>query len=231
MIQAGKVFQLALIAGLLAGTASAGSVSLVTSSAALGANDFVLWSQLGSDNTTISNPISAISSDALAVTGSLAGTNGLIVDVGASWGPPGGLLGAGDAMLWAFDNVANTGTGPVTLSFPTGFGAGAAIQADVLGAFTAQIQLFDGSTSLGTFTETSTNGDAIFIGALDTTAEVTKAVFSLTAAPSGNGLAGFAIDTLYLQDSVVTPEPGSIFMLVGGLAAISLKLRRRAGAR
>jgi hypothetical protein len=149
-----------------------------------------------------------------------------------SWGPASGFFSNGDSVIWANDGT--NGTGPISLTFPTVFGAGASIQADVAGQFTAQIQLFDGATSLGTESETSdAAGDAIFIGALDTADEVTEAVFSLTAVTAGdsygNALGDFAIDTLDLKEPVsATPEPGSVLMLVGGLAGLSL-LRRRFG--
>jgi hypothetical protein len=166
------------------------------------------------------------------VTGAFSTSTGSVVDAGTSWTPVTGAFTTGDALIWANDNI--NGTGPISLAFPSVFGAGLAIQADVPGQFTAEIQLFAGATSLGTESETSDGaGDAIFIGALDTADEVTKAVFSLTAVTAGdsygNAFGDFAIDTLNLVEPVAsTPEPGSILMLVGGLAGLSL-LRRRFG--
>jgi len=55
---------------------------------------------------------------------------------------------------------------PVTLSFSKGVArVGALIQADLPGAFTAQIQLFNGATALGSFTvASSTAGDPVYLG-------------------------------------------------------------------
>jgi hypothetical protein len=67
---------------------------------------------------------------------------------------------------------------------------------DFFGSFTAKLQVFDGTTLLGTVTEAGTstsNGDgkAIFIGAKDQSGpNITKVVFSIV------GSNDFAIDTL-----------------------------------
>jgi hypothetical protein len=213
-----------------------GTISLATSPAAMGANDSVTWGQLGADGAIIANTFSATSSNLLPITGSFAATaTGMTATVGGTWGGASGAFSNGDALIWAFEGGldTNAGTGPLTISFPAGYGAGAAIQADTLGQFTAQIQLYSGLTSLGTETVTSdANGDAIFIGAVDTMHEVTSAVFSLTAAAAGsasNTLGDFTIDTLSLNDSIdPTPEPQSILLLGGALVFLGYELRRRA---
>jgi hypothetical protein len=220
-----------LFGTLVLSTAAFAGPVLVNTPGALGTNDTVTWGQLGGDSTPIPNTFSATSTGSQAVTGSFSASTGEVVDAGTSWTPVTGAFTTGDALIWANDGT--NGTGPVTLSFASVFGVGAAIQADQPGQFTAQIQLFDLATSLGTVSETSDSaGDAIFIGALDATQEITSAVFSLTSvAPGdsyGNAAGDFALDTLNLNEAVVTatPEPGSIFMLMGGLAGVSL-LRRR----
>jgi hypothetical protein len=216
------------------------TINFVNSPAALGANDSILWSQLGADGVTISHSFSVTSTGSATVTGSYAGTTGL-VSVGCpaapqcSWGPAIGISG-GDVLNWAFDPNGNggngAGTGAVTLNLPAGFGAGAIIAADVSGtAFTAQLQLFNGGSSLGSVTATSdANGDALFLGALDVTgANVTKAVFSLTAISGGGDLGDFALDTVSLNEQVsaTTPEPVSAFLMGGALLALGWKLKRR----
>ena len=223
---------------LLGSVAYAGTLTLETSAGALGANDHVTWGALGPDSTLIPNVFAATSVGSLAIGGSFSSSTGDLVVVGTSWTPPSGAFTSGDSVIWA--NDGNNGTGPITLTFPTLLGAGAAIQYDVAGQFTAQLSLYSGSTLIGSVTRTSDSaGDAIFIGALDSLSEVTKAVFSVTAAPSGdpflNPLGDFAIDTLYLNNPPSapppsgTPEPGSMFLLGGGLAALSLTVRRRSG--
>jgi hypothetical protein len=227
--------KLILLAGLLGGTAYAGTLTLETSAIALGANDTVLWGQLGSDSTALSNTFSATSAGSLSVGGSFSASTGEVVDVGASWGPANGSFADGDAVLWA--NDGNSGTGPISLTFPTVRGAGASIQYDVPNVmFTATLQLFNGGSSLGSVSETSdAAGDAIFIGALDTVSEVTRALFSVTPAttagnPYNNPSGDFALDTLNLttpSNSPSAPEPGSVFLFGCGMVALFLTLRRR----
>src|ERR1039457_2941577 len=56
---------------------------------------------------------------------------------------------AGDSLLWAV-NAYTGGNGPMTLTFASGIiGAGALIQSDVPGQFTASLHAFNGGTSLG----------------------------------------------------------------------------------
>jgi hypothetical protein len=212
-----------------------GILSLANSAAAMGANDFVTWGQLGVDGAMVGNTFSATSSALDSVTGAFSNTTGIVVTAGGStWGPASGIFINGDSLIWSFDGGANSGTGPLTISFPTGYGAGAAIQADAMGQFTAQIQLYNGLTLLGTESATSDSaGDAIFIGAVDTVAEVTRAIFGLTAAGTGSGssnnMGDFAIDTLRLRNPAAdAAEPGSIFLLGGALAILGYYLRRRA---
>ena len=225
-----KTSRLIITACFLGSAAYAGTLTLETSAAALGSNDTVTWGQLGTDSTPVGDTFSATSANSESIGGAFSASTGEVVDVGVSWGPASGVFSNGDAVIWANDGT--NGTGPIAFAFPSVFGVGAAIQADQPGQFTAQIQLFDGLTSLGTESETSDAvGDAIFIGALDTADEVTGAVFSLTAVSPGdsygNALGDFAVDTLNLTEPVSsTPEPGSVLMLVGGLAGLSLLLRR-----
>jgi hypothetical protein len=233
MIRAVKVILLGTCL-LSAAAYATGIISLANSPAAMGANDFVTWGQLGVDGAMIGNTFSATSSDLDSVTGAFSSTTGMVVTAGGSvWGPASGAFATDDSLIWSFDSGTNSGTGPLTISFPTGFGAGAAIQADGIGQFTAQIQLFNGATSLGIKTITSdSEGDAVFIGAVDTVAEVTSAVFDLTSAgsssDSANNLGDFVIDTLSLQNSAAAaPEPDSIFLLSGALAILGYRLLRQ----
>ena len=237
MIRTTKVILLG--ACLTSALARADVIMLETSSAALGANDSVSWGQLGADGAAIANPFSATSAASNAIGGSFAtgSATGLVAEVGSSWGPASGAFANNDFLDWSFNNGTSNGIGPVTFTFPSGFGAGAAIQPDSPGQFTARIDLFNGGTLLGFVTETSDlAGDALYIGGLDTTgANVTKAVFSLTAVGSNpnnetNNLGDFAVDTLSLVNPVVTgiPEPGTFFLLGGALMGLHWRLRRRA---
>ena len=185
----GLIFLLA-IGGILFSSRGAMTDSLVevTSLGALSANDSVTWSQLGADGTSLLSTINANSAGAIAVTGTLVASGSLTAVVcpasSCSWGSPGSVgFNAGDTVIWTSD-TANGGNGPLKLAFGTSVkGAGAMIQADGPAQFTAQIQAFNGNTSLGSFTATSdTNGDAVFLGAVDNTAaHITSVVYSLTA--------------------------------------------------
>lgn len=196
-------------------------------------NDTVTWSQLGPDSTNLNSAFSATSTAGKSISGSLSSGSGLVVVDGNTWSGS-GAFSVGDSLIWAFDSGQNAGTGPLTFTFPSGFGAGAAIQSDAPGQFTAKIELFDGATSLGDVTLMSdTAGDAIFIGAVDNLPNVTRAVFSLMAAPANsntqNPTGDFALDTLYLQNQVQVngvPEPNSVLLLTGVVAALGYKLRR-----
>jgi hypothetical protein len=183
----------------------ADTLVLETSPTGQGANDSVLWSQLGADATTLGSSFAGKSAQGVTATVTLAGANSLTAVVcpasPCSWSATG--LTANDTLIWA-SNTGNGGNGPLTLSFSTPVsGAGASIQANAPGQFTAQIQAFNGSTSLGSFTEKSdTNGDAIYIGVLDQTgANITKVVFSITSCGplDSSGCTDFAIDTADLN--------------------------------
>jgi hypothetical protein len=179
---------------------------LVTSQAAQSATDSVSWTQIGADGTLLGASLSALSVGGLAITGSLAGANSVPAVVcaatGCSW--TGSGFAAGDTVIWTSD-AANGGNGPLTLSFGRNIaGAGALIQADGPGQFTSQIQAFDGTTLLGTFTVTSNaNGDAVYIGVQDQTgANITSLTFSLTSCVGS--CTDFALDTAYLNAALAT---------------------------
>jgi hypothetical protein len=209
----GLIFTLA-IGGIIFSTHAAltDSVLKVTSLGALGNNDSVPWSQLGADSTLLLATINANSTGAIAITGTLAADGSLASVVcpasPCSWGSPGnGGFNAGDTVIWTSD-TANGGTGPFKLAFGASVkGAGALIQADGPGSFTAQIQAFNGTTSLGTFTAASDpQGDAVFLGVVDNTAaHITSVVYSLTACTGP--CSDFAIDTLFIQSASGGPTP------------------------
>src|SRR5690348_7857748 len=161
------------------------SLLVVTNAAAQGANDSVAWSQLGSDATTLSSAFVATSAQGMGVTVGLTGANSLTSVVcpatPCSW--TGNGFTAGDTLLWTSD-TGNGGNGPLTLTYAQGVsGAGALLQADGPGQFTAQIQSYNGATLLGSFTVASdANGDAAYIGVTDQTgSNITSVTFSLTS--------------------------------------------------
>lgn len=194
------IIRLFTLLALLLGAATLWGDTLVavTSPAAQGANDYLSWAQLGGDATTLSSAFVATSSSGLGTSVGLAAANSLTSVVCAatpcSW--TGAGFSTGDTLLWTSD-AANGGNGPLTLAFAQGVsGAGALIQADGPGPFTAKIQAFNGSTLLGSFTVSSnSNGDATYIGVSDQTgSNITAVTFSVT---SCKGLCtDFAVDTV-----------------------------------
>lgn len=183
----------------------ADTLNSVTSLSAQVANDFVRWSQLGPDATLLGVSFSAPSAGLLPVTVTLVGANSVVsvvcVASPCSW--TGSGFTAADSLLWTSD-AGNSGNGPVALTFTSPItGAGAMIQANAPGQFTAQVQAFNGATLLGAFTALSdTNGDATYIGIQDQSgANITKVVFSLTACGplDSSSCTDFAIDTVNLN--------------------------------
>ena len=157
-----------------------------------------------------------------------------------SWNTSGTGMNAGDFTIWTINPSANpSNDGPLTLHLGTGVnGAGAWLQADetdVFDVFTAQLDVFNNSTLLATYTVSSdSNGDPVFLGALDSTgSNITSLVFSVTAVPADANVNDFALDTLLLNSpvSTATPEPGAFTLLAAGLAGTALKLRGRAQSK
>jgi len=232
-----RISKLLLLGAVAGGLASADTIVLATTPTALGVDDTVLWDQLGSDGATISHSFSVLSGGAISVSGVFSMTTGEVAVVGpaTTWGPASGAFNDNDALVWAFDGGASNGSGPITFTFGTNVrGVGAAIQPDCCGTFTAQIQLYNGSTLLGSVTESSNaNGDALYIGALDQTGPaVNKAVFSLTAVLNNsnnesNYTGDFAIDTLGLvSPATATPEPATFSLVVLSLAGLAWRPTR-----
>jgi hypothetical protein len=156
-------------------------------------------------------------------------SDGCLAAVGGSFcswtsNPPGFNLS--EIFIWT-ENATGAGSGPLSLTFPSVFGVGAWIQANFAGAFTAQIQVFYGATSI-TFSETSdANGDGIFIGAKDTLQDITGIVFSLTSCAGGCDLGDFAVNSLLLKTTAAVPEPTSLSLLLLGGAGLALFRRSR----
>ena len=196
-----------MLSFLVAGTARADTLKVVTSPSSQGANDSLNWSQKGADGTVLGASFSAKTTLGSTVTVGLASANSVISVVctasPCSWTGTG--ITAGHSLLWTSD-AANGGNGPVTLTFAKGVaGLGAFVQADLPGAFTAKIQAFNGATSLGSFTVASSTGVATYIGVIDQTgANITSAVFSLTACATT--CTDFSLDTIEINTPVGAPK-------------------------
>ena len=196
-----------LISLLCLGVARADTLQQITSSATQAANDSLSWTQKGADGTVL--PVSFTATTALAnsVTVDLAAANSVVSVVctatTCSWTGTG--FTAGHSLLWTSD-AGNGGSGPVTLLFSKSVsGVGALIQADLPGAFTGEIQLYNGSTLLGTYTVASdTAGDPVYLGALDDSGpNINKVVFSLTSCASL--CTDFGLDTVNVNAATAAP--------------------------
>src|SRR5258705_3201702 len=204
------LFTLMLASLLAAPICRADSMLAVTSLGAQNANDFVHWSQLGVDATSLAASFGATSVNGISISVTLAGPNSLLAiecpQLLCSWNGVG--FNAGDALVWTSD-LGNGGNGPLTLGVGTSVsGVGAFIQADGPSQFTAQVQVFNGATSLGSFPVTSNaNGDAAYVGVIDQTgANISSAVFSVTSCEGA--CTDFAIDTVNLKASAIaSPTP------------------------
>jgi len=120
----------------------------------------------------------------------------------------------------------------VSLDAPQ-LGVGAFIQDNYFEPFTATITLYDAAFNLlGTFSApgvSDTNvGTALFIGASDSIADISYALFDVD---DGVNPEDFAIGTFQIQTGAPVPEPGTLLIL--GPSALGLYgiLRRRVGQK
>jgi hypothetical protein len=189
--------------------------------------DTVDWSQLGPAFTPIPNPFSAVSSGGVPITGTFATGTGEVLVQSSSWN---GNFAPGDFLVWTMGN------GPLTLDFGSSFSdAGAQIQADFFGAFTAVLSAFNGATLLGSVIESgisNSNGDnsAIFIGVNDLTGpNITRVVFSIPSCSTN--CTDFAINRLSLSGPVSVPEPASLLLVGSGLLVAAAVIGRKSRNR
>jgi hypothetical protein len=212
---------LLLVACMIAATTAA-KADIVIGTTVRGGNDLADWGQLGACGTDIPNNFGAVSNGGVGITGTFGqGGPGQLrqqSNPNCVWN---GNFASGDYVLW----TNSPGQAPLTLSFSRGVsGAGAQIQADFPGAFTAQVcdNFGDCFQENG---NSNFNGDnsAIFIGMQDLTGpDITSFTFSLTSCVSDCN--DFGINQLSLGP---TPEPGTFVLFCSGLLSLSGLLRRR----
>jgi len=189
-----------------------GSAILITSPNQLYSTDVLNWSQLGGDQA-------AVASNFFAYTTSLTGSTfvdtvsvkmasgaGRTLQAGTDWAAGNGFDN-NDALLQTSSD-GTRGSGPITLGLNGSFGVGAYIDTgDAVGQFTARIQAFTGINTvlLDTTVKSDLSGDPLFIGALDTKADITRLVLSLYV----NGVVdnNIIIDKLLFQNQAGSPPP------------------------
>jgi hypothetical protein len=191
-----------------AGVLNADTLSVVTSASAQKATDSINWASVGGDQQLLTAGGSVKTVKGATAQVALSAANSMLSRVCSaspcSW--TGAGFTSGDTLLWTSD-AGNGGNGPMKLTFSSGIaGAGALVQADGPGPFTAKIEAFNGSTSLGAFTVASgSSGLPVYIGVLDQSGpHVTSVVFSMAAVHAGL-TTDFAIDTVELAATASAP--------------------------
>ena len=150
---------------------------------------------------------------------------------GSSWN---GNFASGMGLVYngGSDGSGHTPTDVVLLFNQAEYGAGAYVEPDAFGAFTATITLYNSSDiAIGSYVEAgtsnSTPGTAIFIGAYDPTADVWAVGFHLLDVNQvdnvGIGVAGL-MDSL---PAVGTPEPATMLLMAPALLGLAAFGRKR----
>jgi hypothetical protein len=194
-------------------------------------NDYVDWCV--QFNNCANTPFLEPSPSSFTSNGGVTGQVGLVGtqqpfevrQEGVSWV---GNFPANMGIVYNAVSTQNNTPADIAATFGVGtYGAGAYIQAEHYGAFTATVTLFDSSfQSLGSYTATGdseSTGTALFIGAYDTTADVYAAQFSVKDI---NGQDDFAIGELKLNTNGV-PEPGTLMLLGPSALGLFGVVRRR----
>jgi hypothetical protein len=218
---------IALCIGCSAPAFCEAGVTTVSARANLPSNDFIAWSFAGELHPNLPATFRVLSSSAHDVVVSRAPGAGFTLNQQAPTGVGEwhGNFAPGDRVLELFgvDNLIST----TTIDFDVPLrGAGAQIENNLGGAFTAQLQAFNSTgTILGTYirdgVSSGTNDNsAIFIGLQSSAQDIDRIAFSIlrNGVPSDDS---FAINRL----DVIVPEPGALTVYL--LAYASMRSRRQ----
>ena len=220
--------KLSLIFGLcalLALSTTGFASSLCTTVACVAPTDNVNWSSFGPAGSVWTTPQGWTSTGATnsGLIGVVGPTNFTSMQQGVTWN---GNFAQNDWLIWNQDASNFTGNaGPTGVVFNTPVSAaGAQVQADFFGAFTATVCDQNGNC----FSEagnSNSNGDgsAIFIGIANDPG-ISFLTFSVVDVNGNNDL---AIGTVSFQNGSTTPEPGTLIMLGSGVLGLAGVLRRK----
>ena len=221
--------KLSLVLGLcawlaLSTTAMFGEI-LCTNVACVSPTDSIDWDVFGPPLTVWSTPQNWTSITNSGEMGIVGTTNFTSMQQSVTWN---GNFTPGDFLIWNQDVNNFTGNAaPIGVVFNTPVSAaGAQIQADFFGAFTATVCDQAGNC----FSEagnSNSNGDgsAIFIGIAND-----PGIIGLTfSVVDINGNNDEAIDTVFFQNGTTIPEPGTLMLLGTGLLGAIGYGRRRLG--
>jgi hypothetical protein len=188
---------------------SQAQITQAFSPAALPTTDSIGWGQMGSTFSQFNSAQNVTSGGGINATVNDAGSLFQRLDEDNGWA---GNFSPGDNLLWTEAN------GPLTIDFATAlYGAGAQIQQNDYGSFTAVITAYDGAVLLGSesingVSNDNDDGSAVFIGLHSPSADITSVVFSLSA---GSSTTDFAINKLDLSTKSSVPDAGSTSCLLG----------------
>lgn len=187
-------------------------------------HDYIDWCQFGCAAGSFASPQSWISNGGLTGTVGLNGgfQNLYNLQEGTSWG---GQFANGMGLIYNGRLFGNSDAG-IVATFDTGvYAAGAYIQSDYYGPFTAYITLFDqNSLVIGTFSANGVSGfgpgTALFIGAYDTV-PFWAVQFDVL---DQFGFNDVAIGTTWVN---TTPEPGTLALFGTSALGLAGYIRRR----
>jgi hypothetical protein len=139
-----------------------------------------------------------------------------------------GGFSSGEYLVSTLDSAAPStpDTLKITLSSPVSEFGLYVEEFDFSNNFSATRSTDGGSVS---YTSPTVKGEPVFVGLVSTSADIT----SITLSTAGPEAGDFLIGTAYFQDgsaTVATPEPASLMLVVGAIAAMVWKARKRVRA-